>query len=117
MGMIYLGQASLTVNHATIDGNKTEYPNGHPLIVIYNNPTLTINDGAKLCNNNTTSTTARYGGIYVRGSNAVISGGKIYGNTSTYGGGINVSGQGDLTITGTALIEKNSAEYGTGKEM
>ena len=198
VGMIYLGQASLTVNNATIDGNKTEYPNGHPLIVIYNNPTLTINDGAKLCNNNgnvieqvsmsssdqvgpevimnggeicdnvieqdktnskatiymaqragnlkikggsihdnqaggidltipgfemtggeiynnnTTSTTARYGGIYVRGSNAVISGGKIYGNTSTYGGGINVSGQGDLTITGTALIENNSAEYGAG---
>lgn len=50
VGMIYLGQNSLTINHATIDGNKAEYPNANPLIVIYNAPTLTINEGAKICN-------------------------------------------------------------------
>ena len=48
VGMIYLGQSSLTINHATIDGNKEEYPTTAQLIAIYGAPTLTINEGAKI---------------------------------------------------------------------
>lgn len=52
VGMIYLGQSNLTINRATIDGNKEEYPDSSSaLISVYNSPKITINDGAKLCNN------------------------------------------------------------------
>ena len=48
VGMIYLGQSSLTINNATIDGNKEKYPTTAQLIAIYGAPTLTINEGAKI---------------------------------------------------------------------
>lgn len=50
-GMIYLEEGSLTINHATIDGNKDEYPEADRIIRIMGDPELTINDGAKICNN------------------------------------------------------------------
>ena len=194
VGMIYLGQSSLTINHATIDGNMAEYPTQGPLIAIYNSPTLTINDGAKLCNvannviwqtstsgksgpvvtiaggeicnndasktnsksmvkmdqsygtlritggsihdnigmgvdvvletfemtggeiynNDSTSTGGSAGGIYCRNAQGVISGGRIYNNKSNYGGGVRVSGQGELILKDNALIENNTADYGGG---
>ena len=54
-GMIRLVGGSLTINQATIDGNMDgslkDYPtSGGSLIVIQNAPKLTINEGARLCN-------------------------------------------------------------------
>ena len=50
-GMIYLDEGSLTINRATIDGNKGEYPAAGRIIRIMGESELTINDGAKICNN------------------------------------------------------------------
>lgn len=50
-GMINLDEGSLTINHATIDGNKGEYPTAGRIIRIMGEPVLTINEGAKICNN------------------------------------------------------------------
>lgn len=50
-GMINLDAGSLTINHATIDGNKGEYPAAGRIIRIMGEPVLTINEGAKICNN------------------------------------------------------------------
>lgn len=83
VGMIYLGQSSLTINHATIDGNKEEYPTTAQLIAIYGAPTLTINEGAKICNQ---------GGYFIQqmitnsgGSGPVVTmnGGEIYNIDAT----------------------------------
>lgn len=52
VGMIYLGQSSLTIDNATIDGNKEAYPTSTgALISVSSSSKLTINNGAKLCNN------------------------------------------------------------------
>ena len=81
--MIYLGQSSLTINHATIDGNKEEYPTTAQLIAIYGAPTLTINEGAKICNQ---------GGYFIQqmttnssgsGSVVTMNGGEIYNIDAT----------------------------------
>lgn len=82
VGMIYLGQSSLTINHATIDGNMAEYPTQGPLIAVYYSPTLTINDGAKLCNvaNNVIMQAATSG---QRGPVVTIAGGEICNNDAS----------------------------------
>lgn len=46
-GMINLDEGSLTINHATIDGNKGEYPTAGRIIRIMGEPVLTINKGSR----------------------------------------------------------------------
>ena len=51
IGMIYIARHALTINHATIDGNKQEYPQSSQMIADYGDSDIYINEGAKLCNN------------------------------------------------------------------
>ena len=82
VGMIYINDHTLTINHATIDGNKEEYPNSSQMISIYGYPKININEGAKLCNNGD-SVIQQMGSNRRNAPVVTINGGEICDNDST----------------------------------
>jgi hypothetical protein len=106
--------ASLTLSNITLDGNKTNVTATASLVEV-SSGTLTINNGAVLQNNSTssgpggvkingtfsmnggrisnnettdTSTSSSGGGLYMGGGTFTMNGGEISNNTSPNGGGI-----------------------------
>ena len=81
--------------------------NNAPLIVINRGGLLTMFEDSSIVNNPQVGVNIKAGGSF----NMV--GGKITGNTGTYGGGILIENNGSFTMSGGEIMENNSS-YGAG---
>ncbi len=106
-------QNELSLENVIVNGQKVN--STKPLINVYNS-TLNLNEGTTIenaINNSSETTTRNGGGIYTEGSDVIINGATIKGNTSSYGGGIYVDENGSLTIK-DCLVEDNTATLSGG---
>jgi hypothetical protein len=97
----------------TLRGTNT---NTAPLVLVNNAGKLELKDGAKITGNY--NNTGGGGGMFLddAGSSITISGGEIFGNTATLGGGI-CFGNGTLTMSGGKISGNkttNNSDYGGG---
>ena len=88
--------------------------NSTALVVVNNDGTLVMNDGAKISGNTNTGAYSYGGGVYVTGGTFTMNGGEISGNTVagiafSYGGGVCVMTGGTFTMNGDATISGNFA--------
>ena len=102
------GSAEFTMSGGEISNNNSSSGDGGGLVVA--GGTMTMNDG-KIKNN----TAPNGGGVNVRIATFTMTGGEISDNTATnIGGGIYAWGSGTVTISGTALINGNTATNNNG---
>ncbi|MBC5648053.1 DUF7601 domain-containing protein [Christensenella tenuis] len=106
-GGVRLISGTLMMNGGEISGNATSGYGFGGGLHIESNGSATIS-GGKISGN-----TSDYGGgVFVNGGSITISSGEISGNTSDYGGGVHVE-SGLITISG-GEISGNTADYGGG---
>ena len=99
---------SLTLENITLDGNKIEAE--APLINVDDDGTLTLNAGAAL-QNNLSSTD---GGVKNYGT-LIMNGGTISGNkTNSFGGGVNNGYTGTFVMNGGVISHNHSVHAGGG---
>lgn len=116
IGMIYIDHHALTINHATIDGNKQEYPDSSQMIADYGDSDIYINEGAKLCNNGE----AAIRQMAIRGTDpttVTMNGGEICDNDSgPYSNAAVVMGQaiGEFYINGGSIHDNKAGGINVG---
>ena len=100
---------TFVMNGGTISGNSAAYGGG----VYVRRGVFTFNGGT--ISGNTAHTTDG-GGIHIYGTEATLNmnGGTISGNNSKCGGGIGVSGGGNINITGGTIQNNNASTAGGG---
>ncbi|MBD5446197.1 MAG: leucine-rich repeat domain-containing protein, partial [Treponema sp.] len=138
--LINSDSGDVTITNVTLDGNKTNVSANRCLLEIYNSKsTVTLGEGAAVCNNKSTymaggvsvwgesgtfemvggtitgnETTSIGGGVYVS-AKFKMSGGVISGNTAPYGGGVLVNkGYYYFTMTGGKIINNTATTRGGG---
>lgn len=109
-GGIYIqGNGSCVMTGGSISENRTSYWAGGVYVTEEGSFTL---EGGEISGNNLTA-------LWVNGPKAVINieGGRITGNTSSWGGGIYVRSGGTVNITGGEITENSSSGQGGGLFM
>ena len=103
--LINASNINLTITNTVIDGKKN--PASQPLLVVENDATLNLGDGAVLQNNGDEDIrTSRSGGaVLVRGNMTMDEGAVIRNNAAITGGGVSVLG-GNFTMNG-GLVDNN----------
>ncbi len=108
-GTLFEIQAGVTLTlgeNITLTGSGT---NTSELVVVYNNGTLVMKDGAKITDN-------KRSGVYISGANAlfIMDGGEITDNyhstaSSAHGGGVSIMYRGSFVMNG-GLIARNTVD-------
>ena len=138
--LINSDSGDVTITNVTLDGNKANVSANRCLLEIYkSNSTVTLGEGAAVCNNKSTymaggvsvwagsgtfemvggtitgnETTDIGGGVYVS-AKFKMSGSVISGNTAPYGGGVLVNrGYYYFTMTGGKIINNTATTRGGG---
>ena len=102
----------LTLNNITIDGQGERIEADEALISVESGATLNIEEGTKLSNNNNRNNHSSHykagGAVYCEGT-INMNDGEVSGNTSWYGGGIEVHGTGAvMNMNGGKVINNQT---------
>ena len=109
--LLSISQGDVTITNVTLDGNKEKVTASGQLLYIDDlTTTVTLGDGATVCNNKTSQ---RGSGVYISAGTFKMIGGTVTGNNASYGGGVYADDDGTFEMSG-GKISGNSENNSTG---
>ena len=112
--MLTISQGNVTITNVTFDGNKEKVTaNGRLLYINGSSTTVTLGDGAAVCNNKNSNQSGS--GVYIYAGTFKMVGGKVTGNESTaavsgYGPGVCINSSARFEMSG-GIISENYALF------
>ncbi len=111
--LLTISQGDVTITNVTLDGNKEKVTaSGQLLYIKGSTTTVTLGDGATVCNNKTSQ---RGSGVYISAGTFKMIGGTVTGNDASYGGGVYADDDGTFEMSGGKIIGNTAtSSYGGG---
>ena len=111
--LLTISQGDVTITNVTLDGNKEKVTaSGQLLYIDGSTTTITLGDGATVCNNKTSQ---RGSGVYISAGTFKMIGGTVTGNDASYGGGVYADNDGIFEMSGGKIIGNTAtSSYGGG---
>ena len=111
--LLTISQGDVTITNVTLDGSKEKVTaSGRLLYIDGSTTTVTLGDGATVCNNKTSQ---RGSGVYISAGTFKMIGGTVTGNDASYGGGVYADNDGTFEMSGGKIIGNTAtSSYGGG---